>query len=106
VIVLLHANGVVTLEQPDDFARFHCEIDGAHASLDRARQALSGIAELESQETAWVDMQALMRLGRHSTEQAADAWTASAQAMVAKAHKYGWVRDEPPAVKSHIVWRT
>jgi len=105
VIVVLHADGRITLEQPHDFTRFHCEIDGAHATVEAANAAFSGFAEVESRETAWVDMPALLALGQATASDATERWTASAERMVEGAAKYGWVRERAPSIKSHIVWR-
>ncbi|MDB5772475.1 MAG: hypothetical protein JWM42_2849 [Burkholderia sp.] len=103
MILTLHASGSVELAQPDDFRRFHCEIDMPQASLAQAQLALAGIAQVESRETAWVDVPALLRLGQAHSSQA--DWAQSANAMIEMARKHGWVRDQPLAVKSHIVWR-
>jgi len=102
MIVLVKADNSVSLVQADDFKRFHCEIQISNAGLEQAQSALRGIVELESRETAWVDVDALLALRRDST---APQWEASVQAMVAKARPFGWVRDEPLAIKSHIVWQ-
>ncbi len=93
-----------TLESADDFARFHCEIHAPDASLETARQALLGLAELESRDIAWVDVAALIRLATSGPNQVVESWTESARAMVAKAEPYGWVRRDPLAIKSHVVW--
>jgi hypothetical protein len=102
MILVLQKNGSVALEEPADFRRFHCEIDPAFKDLQAARKAFAGIGEIESEETAWVDQDALFALGEASQ---GAPWRAQAQAMVAAAAKYGWVRDRAPAIKSHIVWR-
>lgn len=102
MIVLVKSDNSVSLMQADDFKRFHCEIQIPNATLEQAQSALEGIAELESRETAWVDVDALLALKRDST---APQWEASVQAMIEKAHPHGWVHDEPLAIKSHIVWQ-
>jgi hypothetical protein len=105
VILVLHADGRITLDEPHDFTRFHCEIDRAHATVEAANAAFTGTAEIESRETAWVDMSALFALGQAASGDAAQRWTASAERMVEGAAKYGWVRERAPSIKSHIVWR-
>jgi len=104
VILLLGPGGTAVLEQPDDFGRFHLEIDPAWTSVEAAQAALLPLGHVESRELAWIDRDALFDLGRRT---AADtqAWAANAQAMLDKAARYGWVRDESPAIKSHIIWR-
>jgi hypothetical protein len=106
MILTLHADGSVGLVQPDDFGRFHCEIDVPHASVEQVGQAFADIVEIESRDTAWVAFPALLRLGQIRDTQANDNWTQSTVAMMQMARKHGWVRDQPLAIKSHIVWRT
>jgi hypothetical protein len=102
MIVMVNADKSVSLVQADDFKRFHCEIQIPNATLEQAQAALKGIAELESRELAWVDVDALLALKRDST---APQWEPSVQTMIEKARPHGWVRDEPLAIKSHIVWQ-
>lgn len=102
MIVTVAADKSVSLVQADDFKRFHCEVRIPNATLEQAQSALEGIAELESRETAWVDVGALLALKRDST---APQWETSVQTMIEKARPHGWVRDEPVAIKSHIVWQ-
>lgn len=102
MIVLVKADSSVSVVQADDFKRFHCEIQIPNATLEQAQSALGGIAELDSLETAWVDVDALLALKRDST---APQWEPSVRTMLEKARSHGWVRDEPLAIKSHIVWQ-
>ena len=99
MILALGANGV-SLMQADDFHRFHCEINLPGATLEVARAGFADIAQLETSDTAWVDVEALLRLGR---ETGPPGWTASATAMIEKARIHGWTRDDLWAVKDHVV---
>jgi hypothetical protein len=101
MIVVLQADGSVTLEQPTDFRRFHCEIASGVAGWEQAR-ALFKLGEIESTETAWVDEDALYALGESI---AGAGWREEASAMVAFAARKGWVRERAPRIKSHIGWR-
>ena len=101
MILLVGAGRTVTLQQADDFRRFHVEVDAA-LDVQAAREAFAPIGEIESAETAWVGRAELLALGRAV---AGEAWTAQAEAMVAGAARHGWVRDREPGIKSHIVWR-
>lgn len=101
MIIVLHADGSVVLEQAGDFHRFHCEMSDGIADWEQARE-LFPIGEIESRETAWVDENALYALGG-ATE--GPEWIDQARAMVASAANYGWVRQRAPTVRSHIVWR-
>jgi hypothetical protein len=105
MILLLDAAGRTHLDAHDDFDRFHCEIDPAHATLEVARAAWAGTVELESRDVAWVPIAALLAMGTAAAVDSAAEWIAAAERMVAKAAPYGWYRAEPPAIKSHVVWR-
>jgi hypothetical protein len=104
MILALRCDGTAVLEQAQDFARFHLEIDPAFGTVEAAQARLSPLAEIESREIAWVDRDALFSCGRAAADDA-DAWVASAQTMLDKAARYGWVREQSPCIKCHIVWR-
>ena len=104
MILLLRSGGTAVLEQPDDFGRFHLEIEAALATVEAARAVIPPLGQIESRELAWIDHGALFDLGRRTAADP-DTWAANAQAMLDKAARYGWVRDESPAIKSHIIWR-
>jgi hypothetical protein len=104
MLLLLNPDGVASLEQAGDFSRFHLEIDAAFGTIESADAHLVPLAQIESREIAWVDREALFALGCAQAHDAA-AWTAQAQAMLDKAARYGWLRDQTPSIKSHIVWR-
>ena len=100
MILVLHTNGSATLEEGTDFRRFHLEV---MPGVDEAKaRSLFTLGEIASHELAWVDEEALYALGEKSQ---APGWRAKAQAMVAAAAKFGWVREQSPAIKTHIVWR-
>ena len=105
MILMLHGHGASELMQAEDFGRFHIEVDASFDSLAQVAGQFSPLAQIESREVAWVDRDALFALGCAQVSDAA-AWTAQAQAMLDKAARYGWVREQSPSIKSHIVWRT
>jgi hypothetical protein len=102
VILVLQGDGSVVLEQPTDFRRFHVEIAPCYAGVEQARAGFAAAGEIESAETAWVEEDALFALGEAAQ---GPGWREQAQAMVATAARYGWVRERAPRIKSHIVWR-
>jgi hypothetical protein len=106
MILVLERDGRTRLQAPEDFGRFHCEIDPAFGTLEAARAAWAGTVELESRDVAWVAMPALRAIGAFAAGDRAAEWSHAADRMVAKAAPFGWYRAEPPAIKSHIVWRT
>ena len=105
MILVLAANGSKRLEAADVFNRFHCEVDAAYPDLETARAAWAGVVALESRETAWVDLQELLELAPGDVDERR-AWQLQAREMAKQAARHGWFRKDPPAIKSHIVWRT
>src|ERR1044071_3606843 len=81
MFVKLSAANQVTLEDRDNFRAFKLVIEGK-PSLDDARGALAGTAELADKDTAWVSQAALR--GRAEVVQD-QAWQQSFAAMIEKA---------------------
>jgi hypothetical protein len=54
MFVRVSAAGAVTLEDPANFRAFKLVIEGGPASLDEARRALAGTADVPDRDTAWV----------------------------------------------------
>ena len=50
----LAADGRVTLEDRDNFRAFKLVVEGSPAGIYTARSALSGMAELPDETTAWI----------------------------------------------------
>lgn len=101
MIVVLQADGSVTLEQATDFRRFHCEIAPGIKSWEQARDLFT-LGEIESADTAWIDEAGLYLLGESV---AGAGWREQAAAMVAFAARSGWLRERAPRIRSHVVWR-
>jgi hypothetical protein len=101
MILFVRADRTVSLQQADDFRRFHVEVD-AGLDVQAVREAFASLGEIESADIAWVGRRELLALG-HAV--AGEGWPAQAEAMVAGAARHGWVRDREPSIKSHIVWR-
>jgi hypothetical protein len=98
--IKLAADGV-TLEERDNFRAFKLVVEGRPESLDAARAALAGAAELVDTDTAWVSEGWL----RHHPAVADDtAWQQSLSAMVEKARPHGWIDDARKAIKAHVEW--
>jgi len=101
MFVKLAADGRITLEDSGNFRAFKLVVEGAPASLDKARQALAGAAELPDPDTAWIFESAL----RGRPEVAADqAWQQNLGTMIEKARPHGWIDDQRKAIKAHIEW--
>jgi hypothetical protein len=101
MFVKLSADQTVTLEDRDNFRAFKVVIAGAPGSVDTARRALAGVAELADKDTAWVLQAAL----RSRAEVAQDeAWQQGLSAMIEKARPHGWIDDARQAIKAHVEW--
>jgi hypothetical protein len=101
MFVKVLADGRITLEDDGNFRAFKLVVEGGPATLDAARRALAGTAELPDQSTAWIFEAAL----RHWPSVAQDqAWQQSFTAMIEKARPHGWIDDARKAIKAHIEW--
>jgi hypothetical protein len=101
MFVRVSAAGAVTLEDPANFRAFKLVIEGGPASLDEARRALAGTADVPDRDTAWVFAAAL----RNRPEVAGNAeWQRGFDAMIEKAKPHGWIDAERNAIKAHIEW--
>jgi hypothetical protein len=93
--------GRVSLQDHNNFRAFKVVIEGRPDSIDSARRALSGTAELPDQSTAWVSEAALRRW----PDVADDAeWQKNLSAMIEKAKPHGWIDEARQAIKAHIEW--
>ena len=94
-------DGRVTLEDRDNFRAFKLVVEGGPAAIYTARSALSEIAELPDETTAWIAEAALRRW----PEVAQDAaWQQNLGTMIEKARPHGWIDDARKAIKAHVEW--
>jgi hypothetical protein len=101
MFVKVSGDGGVTLEDCDNFRAFKLVIEGSPASLDAARRALAGLAEIFDQSHAWISETAL----RQRPEIAQNmAWQANFGSMIEKARPHGWVDEVRKAIRAHIEW--
>ena len=102
MFIKVSAASTVTLEDRENFRAFKLVITGNPAKLDTVRKALSGVAELPDEKTAWVWETAL----RHWEGVAQDqAWQQNLSAMIEKAKPHGWIDEHRKAIKAHIEWQ-
>ena len=92
---------VITLEEPDDCARFHVAIH--RLSEDAARQALAreDVGTLENSEVAWIEIASLRRLagGRVQPD-----WPERFEGMLRYAERKGWLSSDNSSVRGHCEW--
>ena len=101
MFIKLSTDGRVALQERDSFRAFKLVVEGSPASLDAARRALAGFAEMPDQATAWVFEAALRRRPEVAQDR---AWQDQLGAMIEKARPHGWIDDERKAIKAHIEW--
>lgn len=88
------------LAQAEDLRRFSViAADGPDALPDLAA-ALQGVFVFEGTGHAWVAVDWLLSA---SGQAESEAWRPGFEAMRAYAAKQGWMRDDPPALRGHVV---
>jgi hypothetical protein len=101
MIIRLSRDGALHLDAPEDFKRFKVVVEDAGRDVARARAALSSVARLEDDATAWVAEAALRQWDGMKTD---SAWQDGLTAMIAKAEPHGWVDRATGAIKAHVEW--
>jgi hypothetical protein len=102
MFIKVSATSTVTLEDRENFHAFKLVITGNPAKLDTVRKALSGVAELPDEKTAWVWETALRRWEGVAQDQ---AWQQNLSAMIEKARPHGWIDDRRKTIRAHIEWQ-
>lgn len=98
--VLVNPDFHVALVDAGNFKAFDIRVEG-DSDPARLTKALHGIAELEGEQHAWVDESWLLeQLARHAP---AHDWREAFDAMTTYARTKGWVRDNPTAIRAHLV---
>ncbi|MGA0571316.1 hypothetical protein ACO2Q9_11420 [Variovorax sp. VNK109] len=99
MILHLDVHGQVSLAEPSDFRRLHCEFALPAARHDHAAFLLRGIAQLE-QDGAWIEL-AWMRTQAPPGDA---SWLHAFEQMIAQARPHGWVSADGLRVKAHVMW--
>lgn len=90
-------DGTLTLEEADDFKRFHISV-GGDAALD-ASQAFQAIAEDAGKGHYWLAADAVAEL----SGKAGDAgWMKAFETMLEKSAPYGYADLEKRRIKAHV----
>ena len=94
-------DGVVTLEDRDNFRAFKLVVERPRDRFDELRGALAGTADVPDRNTAWIFEAALRRWPAVASD---DAWQQGLTAMIEKARPHGWIDDARKAIKAHVEW--
>jgi len=102
IIAVPRAGAPVRIEAPEDFKRFHVEVDATREELPDLTRVLPGIAEMAGPDHAWISESALRAwpgLAAHNW------WRDGLTQMIEKARPHGWIDAQRQAIKAHIRWR-
>lgn len=99
MILRIDTHGKVSLAEPANFRRLHCEVALAPARRDRAALLLQGIASLEADD-AWIEIAWM----RRQSPDGDPSWLHAFEQMIAQARPHGWVSADGLRVKAHVMW--
>ncbi|MBR0665065.1 hypothetical protein GXW71_11940 [Roseomonas hellenica] len=89
------------LVEPDDLRRFRVVAAASPDQLPGLATELGGVVDFSGPDHAWVAVDWLLRAaGRDGSAE----WRAGFDAMQAYAARQGWTREDPPALRGHVVW--
>ena len=97
---LVLKGGQLSIREPFDFSRFKLVVLDP-VGVDAAKAALSGVASLADESTAWVSMEAMR--GWQSLRDD-PRWLSGIEVMAQKAAQHGWLRQRDGAVRAHVEW--
>lgn len=100
MIVHVHADGSLTLDDPDTFTAFSVRAEGLDAAAIAA--AFGSDGEMRDDEHVWISIERLHALGAaHGGED----WRAGCDGMIAFAKSKGWVDEARGLVRAHVEGR-
>lgn len=89
------------LVEPDDLRRFRVVAAASPDQLPGLAAELGGVVDFSGPDHAWVAVDWLLRVaGRNGSAE----WRTGFDAMQAYAARQGWTREDPPALRGHVVW--
>jgi hypothetical protein len=96
---------VISLEEPEDFGRFHVSVLGGDPAGDvgtlRTALEATGTGRVAGSDEAFVDIGALRRLAHGRV---GEGWDGRLDEMIAFARTKGWVDPTGEAVQAHCEW--
>lgn len=99
--LVVDQRGEASLLDAADLRRFKLVIEDPAMPLERVRDALRGIANVDDRSTAWVSEAALRTLGDRADD---PEWQHGVTGMIGMAAKHGWVDAQSGAIRVHIEW--
>ncbi|MEP7456353.1 hypothetical protein [Phyllobacterium sp. SB3] len=101
MIILIGADGQVTIGEPDDFKRFSVNVHSAESDFPATAKSAAPLVDFENVGTAWVDIEKLKAFSEFQPQKR----VAELDTMVAAAAPHGWVSADGKAIKSHVKWQ-
>lgn len=98
---ILWKNGLVSLQEPDQFKAFKLVIDAAPGSWPEVAADFEGIATVDDA-SAWVAQRAVRNMSGREDDA---TWRQAFDAMLDKARPHGWIDDATGDIKAHVEWR-
>jgi hypothetical protein len=103
LIIEISSGLAPSLRDPEDFRRFHVELDVDRTALPELRARLGELADWVDAEVAWIAVSGLRLLPGVTADA---AWEDGLATMIEKARPHGWIREQPvPAIRAHLVWK-
>ena len=93
------ADGGMTLEETDDFSRFHISAAPQQVLGPEASEAFTIIAETAGDNHFWLDAVAVAALAERPDD---EAWQSAFQQMLEKAEPYGFADTKLQRIKAHL----
>lgn len=92
---------VVTLEEPDDTARFHVLVrGGTDAAMVYGALVDAAAGRLEGDD-AWIAVDAVRRM---AAGRVSGGWDADLEAMLEYARGKGWLDEAGHVIRAHVEW--
>jgi hypothetical protein len=103
LIIEISSGFAARMRDPEDFRRFHVELDVDKAALPELRVRLGDLADWVDAEVAWIAVAALRLLPGVTAD---PTWENDLATMIENARPHGWIREQPhPAIRAHLVWK-
>jgi hypothetical protein len=96
---MVAANGTLTLEEPDDFTRFHISTEHRDGLAPNYSTAFQAIADDAGNAHYWLNADAIAELSPLNDDQ---QWLTAFWDMLAKAERFGFYDAERRVVKAHV----
>lgn len=99
VYLKIGADGTLSMEEVDDFKRFHISAEMDTLAGDSAISAFDDISEDVGDGHFWLQADSIVELSGRADD---DAWTVAFWSMLDKAAPYGFADPDGRRIKAHV----